>query len=448
MDETLLEPEWEPTHPAEKAAKYKGDYATVGNSDEQILRKLRKDVFSVPILSQSAIHEMFKEIDIKLHQAVYLIIQTSDHYLDVLCNIVYKVIAGNTYGKNIYEHVNEDRSSKPTYKLHEIEFLQNAYKLIHYSHTKKGDGEYLFRILKECCFFRGIYEELIESFLKSTENYCDYHWDSLKNKIDGDLISLNKNINKITEYDSKLKLTPNAFGVVTVVKATFAEFVQFRSKIIAPYLRAAYKHARKTARNNQQMLDNFQNGAIGLVRAISCYSTNRPTCFASVAGWWIKQNMLLSIKEEGNFVKLPVSTWQAYTQIETAKKKLGGEENTKKLSEAVRMPEKKIKSIYDTVKLTQVFSIHKTYDSDEKLTLEDMLACDVADEGSEILTALIREYCDLSEFNLKEKTILALRYGMLDIIDVIQLNVRDTIQEAITQNLAHLGYQFVRKPFI
>ena len=442
MDE-IVEPAWEPIHPAEKAAKYKGGSGG-GNSDEQILRQLRKQVFSVPIIPQDKIHGMFVNIDVKLHHAVYLIIQTSDHYLDVLCNTVYKVIAGNTYGKNIYEHIDDEKGKKPTYKTHEIEFLQNAYKLIHYCHTKQGDGDYLSSILKGCKFFRGTYEEVIESFLKNTNDYCELHWDALNGKISNNTALFNNSSSKIMACDDKYRLAPHAFGVVAAVKTIFKEFLEFRSKIIAPYLRAAYKHARKTARTNQQMLDNFQNGAIGLVRAISCYSTNRPTCFASVAGWWIKQNMLLSIKEEGNFVKLPVSTWQAHTQCENSKKRLG-EEDMKKISEDVKMSEKKIKSVYDTVKLTQVFSIHKTYDSDEKLTLEDMLTYEAIEEDTDILTLLIREYCDLSKFSLKEKVILALRHGMLDIIDATDVCPKEAVQEAISQNLAYLGYQFVRK---
>ena len=79
--------------------------------------------------------------------------------------------------------------------------------------------------------------------------------------------------------------------------------------------------------------------------------------------------MLLSIKEDTNFVKLPVSTWQSYTQLEKAKSKIGAQdEDIDAIAKAANISPKKAKAVYDTVKTAQVYSLNRTYDQDEKLS--------------------------------------------------------------------------------
>jgi RNA polymerase sigma factor (sigma-70 family) len=452
-------PAWEGLHPAEIAARTRidPDYrGPIGGSDEQILRDLRRLVFSVPLLPQKDVHKLFLEIDAAVFPMVYAILELSKVYLESLFQVVVKVAAGNTYGKNIYER--EDLSdveketakqqSRGTFKDHEIRFLKNSYdtfRLFAESGPKKRPlVTEIHNAVGKCAFIRGVYEDILRDFVEKTTYYEELHWVALEAKISGRSDEHHRIVEVIRDLDKKLFFQRSAFAVARDAAKVYAEYTKKRSIIIEPYLRTVYSAARSTARNAHQMLDNFQNGSLGLMRAVSCYSTIRSASFASVAKWWIKQMILLSIKEDANFVKLPVSTWQAYTQLEKAKAKVGADdENIDKIAQAAKMSVKKAKSVYHTIRIAQVYSLNRTYDSEEKLTLEDIMTDEdkIGHEGEDF-TALLIEYCDKANLTTQELQVLALRHGMLDLVPNRDLDVRVRTIEALTQNLAALGFNF------
>jgi RNA polymerase sigma factor (sigma-70 family) len=458
-DEEAEPPTWEGLHPAEIAARTRIDpeyRGPVGGSDEQILRDLRRLVFSVPLLPQKEVHRLFLEIDAAVFPMVYAILELSEVYLESLYQVVVKVAAGNTYGKNIYERedLSEDekenakQQSRGTFKDHEVRFLRNSYdtfRLFAESGPKKKPSvREIDEAVKKCAFIRGVYEDILRDFVEKTAYYEELHWVALNAKLAGRADEHHRLVELIRELDKKLLFQRSAFAVARDAAKVHADYTRKRAIIIEPYLRTVYSAARSTARNAHQMLDNFQNGSLGLMRAVSCYSTIRSASFASVAKWWIKQMILLSIKEDANFVKLPVSTWQAYTQLEKAKAKIGADdENIDKIATAAKMSIKKAKSVYHTIRIAQVYSLNRTYDSEEKLTLEDIMTDEdkIGNEGEDF-TALLVEYCDKADLTHQELQVLALRHGMLDLVPNREIDLKTRTTEALTQNLAALGFNF------
>lgn len=458
-DEIDESPVWEGLHPAEIAARTRIDpeyRGPIGGSDEQILRDLRRLVFSVPLLPQKEVHRLFLEIDTAVFPMVYAILELSEVYLETVFQVVVKVAAGNTYGKNIYER--EDLSeeekesakvqSRGTFKDHEVRFLRNSYdtfRLFAESGPKNRPNVHeIHEAVKKCAFIRGVYEDILRDFVEKTVYYDELHWVALEAKLAGRTDEHHRIVEVIRDLDKKLLFSRSAFAVARDAAKVYSEYTKKRSVIIEPYLRTVYSAARSTARNAHQMLDNFQNGSLGLMRAVSCYSTIRSASFASVAKWWIKQMILLSIKEDANFVKLPVSTWQAYTQLEKAKSKIGADdENIDKIATAAKMSIKKAKSVYHTIRIAQVYSLNRTYDSEEKLTLEDIMTDEdkIGNEGEDF-TALLIEYCDKADLTNQELQVLALRHGMLDLVPNRDIDIKTRTAEALTQNLAALGFNF------
>ena len=62
-------------------------------------------------------------------------------------------------------------------------------------------------------------------------------------------------------------------------------------------------------------------------------------------------------------------------------------------------------------------------------------------EGDDI-ASFLRDYCKLAGLTPVENKVLALKHGMLDLIEVQDVNPLDVIKEAFVQNLATLGYNF------
>lgn len=446
-------------HPAEIAARYQSSQkGPIGGSDEQILKDLRKLVFSVPLLPQDDVANLFNQIDQCVFPTVYSILDTSMVYFEEIIQVVIKVAAGNTYGKNIYEKGGDDAPKRTdlrgTYKPHEIRFLKNSYnlyRLFAHNFTKENNPEYdqpfpvtIEQAMVQAAFIRGVYEDIISDYVEYTKHYDDLHWMAVQAKLDQNHDEYHRLTDIIILIDTKLKLNKSGYYIAREARRIYYKYMELRAMIITPYLRSVYSTAKSTAKNSHQMLDNFQNGSIGLMRAVSCYSVKRLASFASVAKWWIKQMMLLAIKEDANFVKLPVSTWQAYTQLEKAKVSAGvNDDNIADIAKAAKMPLKKAKTIYHTVKIAQVYSLNRTYDAEEKLTLEDIMTNDDRLGGvADPFTTMIREYCDESSLNAKELKIMALRHGMVDLIPNNEIDLKESVVESLVQNLAILGYSY------
>ena len=446
-------------HPAEVAARYQSTVkGPIGGSDEQILKDLRKLVFSVPLLHQDEVSKLFDQIDKCIFPTVFTIIESSMASFEEILQIVIKVAAGNTYGKNIYEKTEEHREeeenreteSRGTYREHEMEFLTKAYEIFRLyaisatPETKVKSNSDIKRAMLLCNFIRGVYEDVLSNFVTATENYESLHWKAMQAKIGNNLNEYHKLISEISFIDKNSRLNKSAFYISREAKRIYKKYMELRARVITPYLRSVYSTAKSTARNSHQMLDNFQNGSIGLMRAVSCYSTKRKACFASVAKFWIKQMMLLSIKEDANFVKLPVSTWQAYTQLEKAKIKAGlSDDNIVEIAKAAKMPIKKAKTVYHTVKIAQVYSLNRTYDADEKLTLEDIMTNEDRLGGLvDPFLNSIREYCDTANLTDMELKVVALRHGMIDLVPYKEIDITESLKEVIVQNLATLGYNY------
>lgn len=443
--EEVFDQEWEPTHPAELAANYGGgdEHDFSQSSNQVILRSLRKAVFSVPLMQQDEILERFKEIDRQLNHSFNLLIYGSDRCYEYIRDLILKISAGNTYGKNIYQKEQPDEEDdsrcKPTYKQHEVDFLERSYFILR---GKSTNFETLKKDLESCRFIRGVIEESIEIIIPIINLYLDLNWQAVEAKLDCDFERHATLIEHIKRLDTEYGFNCWSYGILGEVKKSYDFFLKERALIMAPYLRSVYKAARNTARNTSQLLDNFQNGSSGLVRAVSCYSTHRPSSFSAVVKWWVKQTMLLSIKEKANFMKLPVSTWQSYTQLERVKVQLGGEDNYGIIARKAGMSEAKVQAVYDAVKTAQVYSLNKTYDTEDKLSLEDIVSFNNYNAQDE-LTEVLREYCSQAKFDLQEKLVIALRYGMPDILAMKPLPLKKIVTEAFRQNWARVGYNFV-----
>lgn len=439
------ETDWKGSHPAEIAARYASKNAPTGGSDEQIVKDLRRLVFSVPLMQQDELLRNFHRMDNMMIPIVHDLIESSDFLFEEVLQIIIKVAAGNTYGKNIYEkedQTDEQKSEKKprtTYKYHEVSFLQDSYDMLKLA--GKSDKKGAAKAMETSSFIRGVYEELVQQVIDKTEKYEELHWQAINFKLENNLDKYYRCVSIIDSIEKDLAIAQTeAFHLIRRSRYVNDKCQEIRAMVIAPYLRAVYKKANNMAKNPHQMLDNFQNGSIGLIKAASCYSTKRPASFSSVAKWWIKQMMLLSIKEDANFVKLPIATWQLYTKLEKIRNNANiAAEDFPEIAKEAKLTEEKVKSVYDAVKLSQVYSLNKTYDNNEKLTLEDIIP-DYTEDEDDIIKNDLRKYCLTADLTSEERKILALQYGMLDIIPPSKIDEEKVIKESLNQNLQKIGF--------
>ena len=180
---------------------------------------------------------------------------------------------------------------------------------------------------------RATYESIIHDFLFKTSDYSNLCFRSSK---------LRENFHEVSDFDASAALSvqisdveeklsfiekfigcdrSKLFSVHTQLQNEMKRYNELKETVYHAYLRIVYKVAREKATAEQQVLENFQNGSIGLLRAISTYNKGRGV-FSSYAKTWTLQHILLKLKEEANAIRLPISIWQTNNDLNDIQNKM------------------------------------------------------------------------------------------------------------------------------
>jgi RNA polymerase primary sigma factor len=196
-------------------------------------------------------------------------------------------------------------------------------------------------------------------------------------------------------------------------------------------LRLVYAGARKQSGSQQQFYDNFQNGTLGLLHAISYFDYRRGWGFGPYAKWWIKQSMLLRMKEESNMINLPNSTWQAFNYVERIKAKLktgtGKPENLQELAKESGYSQEQLRRIAENVANAQTRSLDYVIDDDNNTTVMQLVQAPPEAEAPPELTAHLQYLTQV------QRRYLCLHYGLLEHLPTIEIEPQQLLYEQLKQ---------------
>lgn len=401
---------------------------------------LKSNIFSVPLFTQEKVLENFKLLD-KSHEHILKLILHSTNFLETyLFYYVTQVLLDICNNKTVFNGKKE-------------EFMSNGLNL--FQSFAIGSKEESEKILSKLKLSRIIYENIIEEFSDFTKGYL-----SASNKvatIHNKLQKTNnqKTINKLLpEYEKYLKKTTSIenkikcidpqifYGILQQINLVKDQYHTYKNEIATPYLRVVYSVGLKYSFSTPQFLKNFQEGCVGLLRAISSYNPDKNMKFSSYSKIWVKQKILLSHKID-NFILLPISIWYAYSKIspfqeepiEHIASKTGY--SIKKVQNVLNKINynKSLISIYSTISLTghsqannlEEFTptIEKIYiDKDFEEKKEDQEKIDHLENLLEVL-------------DTNEKNTLYLNYGALNKIEN-KVPHEEILKERIRQKLSSL----------
>jgi DNA-directed RNA polymerase sigma subunit (sigma70/sigma32) len=210
-----------------------------------------------------------------------------------------------------------------------------------------------------------------------------------------------------------------------------------------------YTIAKKSSTSDAQTLDNFQNGTFGLIRAVKCYTPSRFAAFSVVAKMWIRQSILLNLKSEVNFIKLPVANWHVFQKLEKVRQKIehstGTDASLEEISRQSKIPIEKVQKIYENAKLVKVFSLNAPTQTEDDQTgsarwnLESIQSEENIEEQMAFKSEfqLIQQVADF--FDMEEKTIFGLISGCFSLIPQVELDPQEILKEAVRQKAARWG---------
>lgn len=376
---------------------------------------------TAPTLSQEEVLEVFADMDILLKRSISLI-GRSPIVLDNIMVLTADVIGSLSHGRGIFargaaiekvpKELKERRPSNAglvwkidpghTFRYRNrpdvdaISFLGSSLKFYAaWSHNRFDVGD-----VWDVRLSRASFEAIIENFLQRAGQYEELSLSNAKVRHRylratepmriGKLITKVSTLNEqMIEIEQALGFPDELYGVLVELRHVWSRYRRLREKIYVPYLRIVFDEARKRATSEIQTIENFQNGAIGLMAAISNYNPRRGV-FSSYARMWATQGILLKLKEEANPIKLPAAVWQTANRLnEIAQKHASnstdGSFDLAAVAKEAGIDEKRAEKIFERIRSTQMLSIdYQTGDDPDAQSLHETIEAIEPDEIPEV----------------------------------------------------------------
>jgi len=121
------------------------------------------------------------------------------------------------------------------------------------------------------------------------------------------------NIEDVRLYFNDVKKCPvlnkereeEIFSLLYDKKTTEHEKKKLKKELIEGNLRFVISIAKQYQNNGLEILDLISEGNIGLIKALEKYDPKSGNKFISYAVWWVKQNIMSSINENGRTIRIP-----------------------------------------------------------------------------------------------------------------------------------------------
>lgn len=122
--------------------------------------------------------------------------------------------------------------------------------------------------------------------------------------------------------------------------------IEARNKIVERNIGLVQKFAGRYWYEGLDCDDYFQEGIIGLMRAVVTYEPQRNLAFSTYAGWWIKQKMMRYREETHGLIRVPIYAQHIKKQFENLSRRHPEKCN----AEIVKMIMRSTKNAEETVR--------------------------------------------------------------------------------------------------
>lgn len=192
-----------------------------------------------------------------------------------------------------------------------------------------------------------------------------------------------------------------------------------RRRLIQANLRLVVSVAKKYIGSPMAFMDIVQEGNIGLMRAVEKFDYTRGNRFSTYATWWIRQAVTRSISEQSRLIRLPVHLSESLVHLRRAIYKLEQqferEPTPEEISHALGLSLRKVKRLLQAS--IQSISLEQPINNTSEGSIGEVFADESLETPMEIAAQnmLLQDLsAALNDLPERERTILQLRYGLLD----------------------------------
>jgi len=201
--------------------------------------------------------------------------------------------------------------------------------------------------------------------------------------------------------------------------AALDEYRRLRDQMVEANLRLVSVLARRYRHPTMTYLDLFQEGVLGLLRAVEKYDPKRNVRFATYATWWIWQQLGRSVDTYGPLIRTPVHWSQMRRRVRRAEDQHLSEDDGNESSGAAdvgasQMDPQRLETI---VQGFQYISMDAPLgDEDDRSIGSQLAADDDAAPEDQVGGAALREQLDaiLADLPQREQLIVRQRFGLGD----------------------------------
>lgn len=313
------------------------------------------------------------------------------------------------------------------------EILDNIKSKISDNRIKQSDIE---NIIGEGGFDESDYTSLVEEFIKNgieiiedediilekVEAEADNIEERIKEEIpekEEDGAGFNKDLikqyfNDISQYPV---LTPEE--EIEAIKRYKDGDEAIEELLITSNLRLVVKVTLKYIKPGVYFLDLIQDGTIGLINAIKRFDPSKNYKLSTYATWWIKKEIIESLKEKLNFIKIPNYILLMYKKIIMVERELhnknGKKPTDEELEKALNMKIDEINKMRHIVENKLVDLNPRGEDrEDEEIEFEDNTTEEEIDRELEEMNQKLKVGNMLQKIDARERRIIEYYFGLTD----------------------------------
>lgn len=188
-------------------------------------------------------------------------------------------------------------------------------------------------------------------------------------------------------------------------------------RLVRANLRFVVSIAKQYNNTGMELMDLINEGNMGLIEAARRFDETRGFKFISYAVWWIRQQILLAISEQGNIIRKPLNHATNLSRINRINAKFeqenGRRASTSELADMLNISEDKI--TFALVGSGRPMSMDAPFNEDEDNTLLDVISedDDVSVEKNLMSESLSTDLNNvLGSLSSRDKSVICMFYGI------------------------------------